>query len=851
MILNKKLNKSKGASVKRRIASKEGLIKKETKPKRGKIRRRLTLNELVKEARKMKKTLGSEVETLNSENRRGKAIVSGERRKSSRKNQSDQELIEKYGNVIVDLTDLAAWGEFESDYHEPTGAREKRKMLKKTSKSQKQNAKDESDDYFDDESDRSDADDLEDEGDEDAEEFMRQMETHGVRGEMDHNADGSEKKGLNDNEGDEVDENDGNIDIDDNDESIEDGESEPEANEMTGDLNDKDGSELIGQMPFKGPLALPKKEGKVPIKRKPFSVLDDGDSDEEGKDNGSEAMDTDGVRESNMRKNDQTENGITVAKRIKGQQKLVEEKHVEDTAELSLTERNAVKNWEPFPIHDCILKALARLKYTEPTEIQSECLTPAIRDRLDIFGAAETGSGKTLAFGIPIVNRLLDDKKRNKMGALVLTPTRELAVQIKKHLTDITEFTSLHVVTIVGGLCHEKQIRLIRKRPEIIVATPGRLFEFLQDDPSFQEQLTNIRCLVIDEADRMVQEGHFDEMKLILKFMNQNQQRKRQNLVFSATLTMDPHLPDRVMEKKKGKKVSRLDQLKTLLNMSKPKIIDLSKRIGTAEKLTESRIFCEKPEQKDALLYYFLCMHPGRTLVFCNSIDCVKRLKSVLETLLLHPMALHSEMQQRQRLRHLDKFATQPNSLLIATDVAARGLDIKNVEHVIHFNVSKASEMYIHRSGRTARIKQDGLSIMLVDGRELPQYRRLLHALKREEDLPAFPIQENILKVCKIRVAKARELEALDHRQRKRSKNNRWFAKCAKEADIQLDEDLLQQTDWTGDRKERMKMEKLQHELKILLRKRLIPLNQRVGEALQLPDKDPLKLVQGSRGVPV
>lgn len=265
--------------------------------------------------------------------------------------------------------------------------------------------------------------------------------------------------------------------------------------------------------------------------------------------------------------------------------------------------------------------------------------------------------------------------------------------------------------------------------------------------------------------------------------------------------------------------------------------------------MTESRVFCEKPEHKDALLYYFVSLHPGRTLVFCNSIDCVRRLKSVLETLGLHPMALHAEMQQRQRLRQLDKFVAEPNSLLIATDVAARGLDIKNVEHVIHFNVSKASETYIHRSGRTARVKQSGLSVMLVDGRELPQYRKLLQALKRNEDLPAFPMQENILKACKARLGKARELEVLKHRQRKMSKTNGWFIKCAQEADIELDDDMLVQKQWSDDRKERVKVEKLHHELKMLLKKPLIPLNQRVGQALNMPDRDPLKLVRGAKGI--
>lgn len=264
--------------------------------------------------------------------------------------------------------------------------------------------------------------------------------------------------------------------------------------------------------------------------------------------------------------------------------------------------------------------------------------------------------------------------------------------------------------------------------------------------------------------------------------------------------------------------------------------------------MTESRIFCEKPEQKDVLLYYFLYVHPGRTLVFCNSIDCVRRLKSVLETLCLRPLVLHADMQQRQRLRQLDRFANEKDSILIATDIAARGLDILNVQHVVHFNVPKAAETYIHRSGRTARVQQKGLSVLLVDGRELPQYRKLLHSLKREEDLPELPLKENVLKGCRLRVMSAREIEVMKHRQRKRSASNGWFMKYARDADVELEDDLLSRVPWAEDHKEKQRLRRLQELLKILLRKSLVPSNQRVGESLNMPQRDPLKLIRSSRG---
>ncbi|XP_003744697.1 ATP-dependent RNA helicase DDX24 [Galendromus occidentalis] len=705
----------------------------------------------------------------------------------------DQKLVETYGGELVDLTDLTAWGDFDAEYDEPRD--ERYKMMKKVKGDQAQ-----------------------DTGFEDEEDSDEELGTEDDSFQLRLASDSEDGDGV---EGDETsdDENDEPTDLSESvaelvDESMDCGDAEA----------DDDGDEPLEKMPFKGPLAV---KVRPPKKRrpKPSSLLDGVDTDSDG----------------DRTKDDEA---MEVAEAGEDQSGAEEDVSVElDDAEKALT-----KEWEIFEIEPRILKALAQLRYTEPSEIQSQCLIPAIRDRLDILGAAETGSGKTLAFGIPLVHRLLQERCRNKLGALILTPTRELAVQIKKHLMDITKFTNLHVVCIVGGLSHEKQTRLLAKRPEIIVATPGRLFELVQEDPQLQEQLISVRCLVIDEADRMIQKGHFEEMQLILKFMNSNRIGKRQNLVFSATLTMDPHLPERVIERKKKKRTGRLDQLKAMLGMTKPKIIDTTKKIGTAETLTESRIYCEKPEQKDALLYYFLKMHPGRTLVFCNSIDCVRRLKSVLEALRMKPMGLHAEMQQRQRLKHLDRFAATPNSVLIATDVAARGLDIKNIEHVIHFNVSKASETYIHRSGRTARSKQSGLSVMLVDGRELPQYRKLLHALKRTDNLPPFPVQENILKICKARVAKARELETLQYRQKKVQKSDGWFAKCAKDADIELDENLLKSSDWNENRKAKVKVESVKRELDALLSRRLVPLNQKVGNALDIPDKDPLKLVRGAKG---
>ena len=238
----------------------------------------------------------------------------------------------------------------------------------------------------------------------------------------------------------------------------------------------------------------------------------------------------------------------------------------------------------------------------------------------------------------------------------------------------------------------------------------------------------------------MLEKGHFDELRLLLDRLNADPIKKaqRQNFVFSATLTLVHELPK--YTKGKGKKskgpqqtpVQKLQLLIGQLGISQPKVVDVTKSSGTATNLTECRIICEL-EQKDLYLYYFLQQHPGRTIVFCNSIDCVKRLGQLFALLDCQPRPLHAQMNQRQRLKNLEKFTASPTGLLIATDVAARGLDIPNVKHVIHYQVPRTSENYVHRSGRTARADNQGITIMLMEPTEIRDYVKLCRTLNRSK----------------------------------------------------------------------------------------------------------------------
>ncbi|XP_063218089.1 ATP-dependent RNA helicase DDX24 [Bacillus rossius redtenbacheri] len=476
--------------------------------------------------------------------------------------------------------------------------------------------------------------------------------------------------------------------------------------------------------------------------------------------------------------------------------------------------------WNGLNVPNPVLRALAEQGFTKPTKIQELSLPPAIFGRRDILGAAETGSGKTLAFGIPIIYGILAQKSKGSLGqeadnidcekceavsrdrvggrlyALVLTPTRELAIQVKNHLVAAAKYTDIKVAVVVGGLAPQKQERLLSKGPEIVVATPGRLWELMEQGNPHLSQVTDIRFLVIDETDRMVERGHFQELQKLMERLNADagKMRSRQNFVFSATLTLVHEPPRHVVRRKGGGRPTRvtpgqkLDGLVRSLGITDPKVVDVTSQSGTAQTLSEACIHCAA-EEKDQYLYYLLQRHAGRTLVFCNSVGCVRRLAHLTGLLGCRPLPLHASMAQRQRLRNLDRFRAAPGALLLATDVAARGLDVPGVEHVVHYQVPRTSESYVHRSGRTARAQNTGITILLIDPSEIPNYARLCRTLGRDQQLPHFPVDEGYMAAVRERVQLAREVDRLELAARRASTEAGWLQKAAAEMDILLHDD--------------------------------------------------------------
>ncbi|KAJ2488960.1 ATP-dependent RNA helicase [Coemansia sp. RSA 2050] len=463
-----------------------------------------------------------------------------------------------------------------------------------------------------------------------------------------------------------------------------------------------------------------------------------------------------------------------------------------------------VSAWEVYGVHANLLRALKHLGFSVPTEIQLKTLPQALAGR-DIIGAAETGSGKTLAFGIPMLQHI--SKRREKWAAptgLVLAPTRELAIQVKDHLKAMSRFVRARVVAIVGGMSLPKQERLLNSQPDIIVATPGRLWDMVSTNDVYLNQLRSIRFLAIDEADRMLEPGHFKELKFIFKAVNevtlQPREGKRQTFVFSATLLKDMQLNARKASQKalkrnqgKAKPGSMEDLIERVsFQDKKPAYVDVTQSDATARTLVEARIDCLANE-KDAYLYYFLVRYPGRTLVFVNSIDSIRRMLPMLRLLNVNVFGLHAQMEQRQRLKNVDRFRDTENAVLVASDVAARGLDIPRVDHVIHYQIPRSGDLYVHRSGRTARACQEGLAIMMVSPEERKLYYKMCDML--DKDISLFPVDLDLVGRLRPRVDLAREIDLKEHKMNKESHEKNWFKKNAEEMDIELDSDFMSSSD--------------------------------------------------------
>jgi ATP-dependent RNA helicase RhlE len=358
-----------------------------------------------------------------------------------------------------------------------------------------------------------------------------------------------------------------------------------------------------------------------------------------------------------------------------------------------------------------LLAAVEQLGYETPTPIQENTIPLALQGR-DVVGASQTGSGKTAAFVLPILQRM---SGRSGIKAVVITPTRELARQIEEASIVLAEHTAHEVTAVYGGVPYEPQARRLKGKVDLLVATPGRLLDLYRRGDI---ELGHVETLVLDEADRMLDMGFWPDVRRIVRALPP----KRQNLLFSATMSRG------VL----GVIADALD---------KPVFVEVGDR-GTPVDTVEQIVLPVNADQKTRLLLHYLELEkPDRALVFARTKLRADRVARALEIHKVSSTVIHSDRAQEHRQEALDGFRDGRFTVLVATDVVARGIDVEAVSHVINYDVPENPEDYVHRIGRTARAGASGMAVTLLSGEEnyaLKDIEQLIDMTLERRDLDGF-----------------------------------------------------------------------------------------------------------------
>ena len=350
-------------------------------------------------------------------------------------------------------------------------------------------------------------------------------------------------------------------------------------------------------------------------------------------------------------------------------------------------------NFTDLKLIDPIAKALQEEGYTQPTPIQAKSI-PSILEGRDLLGTAQTGTGKTAAFAIPILQNLAEKNIRNnQIKALILTPTRELAIQIEESFNAYGRHLKLRNLVVFGGVKQGAQEASLKRGVDILVATPGRLLDFISQGII---SLKNLEIFVLDEADRMLDMGFVHDVKRIIKLLPP----KRQTLFFSATF------PEEISNLAKS----------MLTNPVKVEVAPVS---ATADTIQQKVYFVEKENKLDLLTHILKNDISESVLVFSRTKHGADKIARKLQSQKISAEAIHGNKSQNQRQNALNNFKSGKTRILVATDIAARGIDIDELKYVVNFELSDVSETYVHRIGRTGRAGSDGSSISFVDGLDL------------------------------------------------------------------------------------------------------------------------------------
>ncbi len=370
------------------------------------------------------------------------------------------------------------------------------------------------------------------------------------------------------------------------------------------------------------------------------------------------------------------------------------------------------KTFDSLGVDSKILRILKEKGFINPTPIQDQCIPEAIKGK-DIVGIAQTGTGKTLAFSIPILQRLASTKGQ----ALVLVPTRELAIQAEEMIFKISKGLNIKTVTIIGGAPYHHQIRALRSRPDIIIATPGRLIDHLTKKIF---KLDKINMIVLDEADRMFDIGFLPEIKEILSLAP----KEKQVLLFSATM------PAAIADI-------------ACAYMKIPVRIEVAPQ-GTIAKNIIQELFIVDNRSKISLLENVLKENKGTVLVFSKTKIGAKKISRAIEAMGGSAIEIHSDRSLFQRKEAIRGFKSGKYRILVATDIAARGIDVSNISLVINYDLPENSSDYVHRIGRTGRAGNSGLAISFVTPNQRRGIKQIERLIKKNISIKSLPKLDRI-----------------------------------------------------------------------------------------------------------
>lgn len=368
-------------------------------------------------------------------------------------------------------------------------------------------------------------------------------------------------------------------------------------------------------------------------------------------------------------------------------------------------------------LKESVVRAISDLGFTKPSQIQEQSI-PVTLSGADLIGQAQTGTGKTAAYSLPILTKMSTNKG---IKALILAPTRELAVQVKDEMSRLSKYEKVNILAVYGGDSIDRQIRALKKGVDIVVGTPGRMLDLIKRKCL---HLDNVEFLVLDEADEMLNMGFIDDIESILSHTPE----ERQTLLFSATM------PDPIA--KLAKRYMKPDA----------KLVSVKKSSLTVSKIEQSYFMINNKHRLEALCRLLDLDNPSSAIIFCRTKRGVDELVQELQSKGYMVEGMHGDMTQVHRLTTLGKFKEGTLNLLIATDVAARGIDVDGVTHVFNYDLPQDVESYVHRIGRTGRANKEGTAYSLVTPKDFSMLKQIQKVTKSDISQKPIPTAEQIKK---------------------------------------------------------------------------------------------------------